>query len=274
MITGFKLLQSDDLADLLQFLNKEPARNVFFRSRIHDGVDEQSAPLWGWYEDGELRSALYVGPNLVPADLTDAAVEAFAHRLQEQGRTYASIVGERRDVEALWKLLNGHWPAARLIRTSQPYMVLEQKLQPTAPDVRSMTAADLDSYVRASAAMFTSEVDIDPSLLSGMGYRMRVQDTIRRGLAFGVTDAQGITRFKTDVGCVTDDYCQIQGVWVHPELRGLALSRQWLATAIALIQREWSPNVCLYVNDFNKPALALYRRLGFQPIAEYQTIFF
>lgn len=274
MNSGFKLLQSEDLADLLTFLNEAPARNVFFRSRVQAGIDEQTAPLWGWYENGKLRSALYVGPNLVPADLIEDAVDAFAQRLRNQGRTCASIVGERRDVEALWKMLDTHWPSPRLIRTSQPYMLLQKKLQPTAPDVRAMTQADLDSYAEASAAMFTSEVDIDPSLLTGMGYRMRVQDTIRRGLAFGVTDREGVTRFKTDVGCVTDDYCQVQGVWVHPELRGLGLSSRWLGTAVALIQREFAPNVCLYVNDFNKPALALYRRLGFEPIAEYQTIFF
>ena len=274
MTSGFTVIKQAHLGELQALLDLNPARNVFVRSRIADGIDEQSAPLWGWYENGSLRSALYVGPNVVPVDLCEESAEVFAEQLQNQGRTCASIVGERIDVESLWRRLEPHWQAPRLKRNSQPYMVLENRLTPTAPDVRSISTSDLDSYLLASAAMFTSEVEIDPSLLAGMGYRMRVQDTLRRGLAFGVTDSSGLTRFKTDVGCVTADYCQIQGVWVHPEYRGLGLSEAWLGTTIALIQREFAPNVCLYVNDFNRPALSLYRRLGFREIAEYQTIFF
>jgi uncharacterized protein len=34
------------------------------------------------------------------------------------------------------------------------------------------------------------------------------------------------------------------------------------------------PTLSLYVNDFNAPAITLYRRLGFRDAGELQTIFF
>jgi len=37
---------------------------------------------------------------------------------------------------------------------------------------------------------------------------------------------------------------------------------------------EKSAAVCLFVNDFNAPAIAVYRRLGFTPVAEWASAFY
>jgi predicted GNAT family acetyltransferase len=153
-------------------------------------------------------------------------------------------------------------------------MLLDTAVSAKPVDVRRIEMRELESYATASAAMFAAEVGIDPNQLNAVGYRLRVQDTIRQGRAYGLVDDHGVTRFKTDVGCVSDGYCQIQGVWLHPDWRGQGRAVDLLAQAIAVIQREVSPAVCLYVNDFNRPALATYLRLGFKPIAEFSTIFF
>lgn len=259
---------------LKQLLDTQPARNVFLRSRTLAGIDSLGHPILGYFDNGTLVSALSLGPNLVPVALTPPALEGFVRALQTRQRSCASIVGERTDVAPLWQRLVSTWGPARLVREVQPYLVLREKLTHAVPAIRRMTTADLDSYVVASAAMFTAEVDVDPRSINPSAYRQRVLDSLQGGRSYGLIDDHGVTRFKTDVGCLAGDYCQIQGVWLHPEWRGQGTAASLLGSAIALIQEDFGAEICLYVNDFNRPALATYARLGFEQITEFSTVFF
>jgi predicted GNAT family acetyltransferase len=274
MTDGAFVLEDSDLTDLLSLLDTAPAQHVFVRSRVAGGIERLGHPVWGWREGGILRSALFLGPNLVPIELNDNSLAAFTHLLAVRDRNCASIVGERSEVEQLWREMHLVWGPARLVRESQPYLALDHYLPVSSSEVRRIQLPDLDSYVVASSSMFAAEVGVDPNQLNATGYRLRVQETIREGRAYGLVDEFGFTRFKTDVGCITDDFCQIQGVWLHPDWRGQGKAAALLSAAVAQIQQDFSRGVCLYVNDFNRPALATYARLGFTPIAEFSTIFF
>jgi len=60
---------------------------------------------------------------------------------------------------------------------------------------------------------------------------------------------------------------------VPPCLRGQGTATRALGELCArLLQR--SRVVCLFVNDFNEPALALYRRLGFRQLASWTSVFY
>ena len=142
------------------------------------------------------------------------------------------------------------------------------------PTVRAATLADLDSYLEASVDMFTSEVGISPVAGGVLPYRARVEETIRNGLAFGWFTPDGSTLFKLDVGAFVGDICQLQGVWLAPQLRGQGLSKSLLSQAIKQVQTRIAPEVCLYVNSFNQPALRSYLSLGFVQKSTFATIFF
>jgi hypothetical protein len=75
-----------------------------------------------------------------------------------------------------------------------------------------------------------------------------------------------------DVGCASNRTAQIQGVYVPPELRGRGVGTLAMAACCALAFGR-HPNLSLYVNDFNAPAIALYERIGFrrEPY-DFQTI--
>ena len=46
----------------------------------------------------------------------------------------------------------------------------------------------------------------------------------------------------------------------------------WHPTCRRLFER--SRNVCLFVNDFNASALAVYRRMGFRELADWASAFY
>jgi predicted GNAT family acetyltransferase len=94
---------------------------------------------------------------------------------------------------------------------------------------------------------------------------------ISRGWTY-VYDVGGHLQFKMDVGCASHRTAQIQGVYVPPELRGRGVGTTAMAACCDLAFGR-HPNLSLYVNDFNSPAVALYERIGFrrEPY-DFQTI--
>lgn len=80
--------------------------------------------------------------------------------------------------------------------------------------------------------------------------------------------------FKAEIGAVTPEACQIQGVWVAPDRRGEGLSETGMAAVLEYALRDFSPLVSLYVNDYNAPARAAYRRVGFREVGAFASILF
>jgi len=73
---------------------------------------------------------------------------------------------------------------------------------------------------------------------------------------------------------VTPLACQVQGVWVPPELRGRGHAAHGMAALVTEALRSVAPVVSLYVNDFNIPARAAYRRVGFAQAGTFMSVLF
>ena len=80
--------------------------------------------------------------------------------------------------------------------------------------------------------------------------------------------------FKAEIGAVTDRACQIQGVWVDPQLRGAGMGAAGMAAVVSECLRSVAPVVSLYVNDFNLPARRVYDRVGFQQVGTFASVLF
>ncbi len=126
----------------------------------------------------------------------------------------------------------------------------------------------------ASVAMFTEEVGVSPlGPDGGAAYRARVAELIALGRAFARIE-DGRVMFKAEIGAVTPHACQVQGVWVRPDLRGRGSpSRAWPRWCRSAL-RSVAPVVSLYVNDFNAPARAVYHKVGFAELATLTSILF
>jgi ribosomal protein S18 acetylase RimI-like enzyme len=268
-----------DEALAMAALDHNPVRDVFIASRIlHDGALSSlgPSPLWGAFEDDQLRGLLHVGPNLVPATDDEGACEALA---VAAGGMYPTrmLVGERVAVELLWSLVGASYPAPREVRRRQfvyaadPDGLVRDPRSAGPGLARLAERSDEDRVLRLSAAMYTEEMGENPMARDPDGYRRRVRMLISRGWTY-VYESGGALQFKMDIGCASRHTAQIQGVYVPPELRGRGVGTTAMAACCDLAF-DRHPNLSLYVNDFNGPAVALYERIGFarEPY-DFQTI--
>ena len=275
-------------AELADLLDRDPFVNAALRARLESVRSLAAVRLGGSMlgvrdPSGRLTGALFSGGTLMPVGGGPDAWSALARRLRYRHRVCSSIVGRTEAVSALWRAVAGLWGPARAVRAAQPLLMLgrecEERLRRLGegrrfPAPRPVGMAEIDAYLPAAEAMFAEELGIVPSSSAGrVEYHRRVSATIADQRAFAVFDATGAVSFKADVGVVTADTCQIQGVWTRPDLRG-----QGLATAaLAQIFRhalELAPTVSLYVNDFNAPARRVYQRLGMRSVATLSTVLF
>ncbi|MDL4818905.1 GNAT family N-acetyltransferase [Actinomadura opuntiae] len=265
-------------AEALAILDADPVANVFVGSRVHAaGLDPRrlGAQMWGYLRDGRLSALCYSGANLIPVAAGPQAVRAFAERAQAQGRRCSSIVGPVDAVGDMWEILAPYWGPPRAVRAAQPVMATSTVPGvPADPGVRRVRMEEFDVVYPACVAMFTEEVGISPN--SGDGgvlYRARVAELIREGRAFARIE-DGRVMFKAEVGAVTPRACQVQGVWVPPDLRGQGLSVAGMSAVVREALHSIAPTVSLYVNDYNTRARAAYRRVGFAEYGSFMSILF
>ena len=273
-----RLLDERDRSAVLAICDRDPVTNVFVASRVRAlGLDpgRLGAQMWGHAPGGRLESLCYSGANLVPVAATPDAVGAFAERALRQGRRCSSVVGPADEVQALWALLRPRWGPAREVRPVQPVMVTAgPPLVPPDPLVRRVRTDELDILWPASVAMFTEEVGVSPTIGDGgAAYRTRLEHLIRGGRAFARIE-HGRVIFKAEIGAVTPQACQVQGVWVRPDCRGCGLAAPGMAAVVVEAARSISPLVSLYVNEYNHPARAAYRRVGFAETGRFMSVLF
>lgn len=270
-----RVLGDRDRSALAALCDRDPTSNVFVAERILSGVPlGRGGQMWGWFEDGHLVSACWSGANLVVAEATPAAVDAFAGRAEHEGRRCSSIFGPAEPTLALWQRLSGQWGRAREIRPSQPLMRMDAASPlPGDPLVRRAELDDLGVLIPACVAMFIEEVGYSPvDSDGGWSYRARIEHLVRTGRSF-LRRHNDTVVFKAEVGAVSRTVAQIQGVYVHPYYRGTGLAAPGMASVVNQTLQV-VPTVSLYVNDYNTRAIAAYERVGFRRVGEFATVLF
>ncbi|RKS05198.1 hypothetical protein DFP74_0791 [Nocardiopsis sp. Huas11] len=273
-----RVLGERDREAVHALLDTDPVGNVFVTSRLMaTGISAgpTGTEVWGHVDRGRLTALCYSGANLVPVNAGPAAIRGFADHARWRGRRCSSIVGPVEAVSEFWRQVTPAWGPARVIRSSQPVLEIDGPPRVAAdPLVRRVRPSELNILLPACVAMFTEEVGVPPD--SGDGgalYRARVEELVRTGRAFARIE-DGRVVFKAEIGAVTPHACQVQGVWVHPDLRGRGHSSAGMAAVVEYALAEIAPRVTLYVNDFNTPARATYRKVGFRQVGEVMSVLF
>ena len=272
-----RLLTDADLPAVHAHLNADPIACAVVQARIErEGTltpQRLGAEMVGVDAlDGGLAACCYNGGNLVPISGSAQDLQLIAHYLEQRPRNCTSIVGRDTLVSGLWQSLSHRWLRPRAIREVQPLLLTS--VVPTldiAAELRLAQHDDVEHYVTAAAAMFTEELGVSPyRQATRSAYRQRVEALISARRALVITDRRGVV-FKAEMAAVTEQTCQIQGVWVRPKLRGQGIATAAMSGVLAHAL-QLAPSASLYVNDFNSAACRLYERLGMQQVATISTI--
>lgn len=273
-----------DLREAAALCALDPVSSVLAASRIEvalaSGALRSGSTVWGFERDGRLAALCWAGANLVPVchPQDDEALDAFAEAARRQGRRCSSIVGEAAVVLGLWERLNQAWGPARDVRPDQPSLMIESGplVLPDAA-VRLARPDELDLLLPASVQMFVEEVGYSPLVAGPGAYESRVRTLLEEGRTFvrveeGPDGPEVV--FKADLGAVSSQVAQVQGVWVTPRLRGRRISEHGMAAVVERTLASVAPMVSLYVNRYNTRAMASYRRVGFSEVGRYATVLF
>jgi hypothetical protein len=273
-----RAIDAQSISQLQSLIAQDPIRHCLLAARVESGSGgyrNSYSDLLGYFDDGKLKSALLCGANVVPVNTSLIARQEFASVLSRSGRRSSSIVGPASEVLDLWSRLSPSWGSAREVREDQPVLAMREPSRVIIDDeVRYSTLADLDELVPACVAMFTEEVGVSPNSGGGASaYRNRVAELVSSRRSF-VRYLGDELVFKAEVGTVGSEVAQIQGVWVKPEYRGKGISVPAMATVVKYVLADIAPVVSLYVNNYNAPALATYRNVGFEQVDTFATVLF
>ncbi len=274
-----RVLGAADNGALSQLVNADPYVNVVVAGRLTscDALDfeQLGGELIGIDGPDGLVAACFRGGAVLPVGGGPDSWRRLALHLGRQGRGCTSLVGRAEAIDTMWPLLRQFWGPARLIRAAQPMLMLDHRpAVPADPQVRPLLAAELDRYLPAAEAMFAEELRLAPFTGAARRmYRARLSELVAARRVFVRLDRQGRVAFKAEIGAASLATCQIQGVWVRPELRGRGLGTAALASVIESGLRI-APTASLYVNDFNIAARRSYARLGMRQVATVATVMF
>lgn len=262
-------------AGALEYLARSPYEHVFLSYVILFDVAAatRSQLFVALDDDDRVVGVGYFGRQIALAADDDAVAAAFARRAAGH-RGERMIVGPRATVAAYWKIVRARHAMPRLIRDRQFVMKLDRSTLRPYDNAVSARPARIDDWpvvADNSAAMIAGELEYDPRR-SSPEFTANVRTMIERRL-WWVGEYYGRLVFFCNVGPWSPATAQLQGIWTPPDMRGRGLATSALG-AVCDKLLALSPTLSLYVNDFNSAAISLYERVGFETVAEFQTILF
>ena len=269
---SLKSLGDDDAAAALAFLRRDPLINVYLISRLLEERNASATQMFAVRRNREIVAIASLATNIVLAadpaassDLTETAIAFIADRIVTRMLPVRAIISPATLVESLWQHLRARLDPPTVVRMNQPIYAIRRRFDfPDLTEARYATMSDLDQLVPACAAMHKEEVGIDPLERDAVGYRERIRELVERKRSIvRVVDKKIVA--KTEFSAVTNDAVQLMGVWTNPEFRRRGFARDMLREVCGHLFHK-GKSVTLFVNDFNRPAMALDEGLGFQRI--------
>ena len=260
--------------DAVAFLSRAPYENVYLQWLIESARESPGRIVLAVAERGEICGVAHDASNVALAG-DEESIDAFANALARSRSVPRMIVAPRALVERYWKRLRHKLPQPWAIRTSQPLYALDAASlhAPSAKvaGVARATLGEAGEIVLGAARMAAGELGGEADEIDA-GYRARIEGIIASG-GFWRYRIDGRLVFQCYVGPRTAATAQLQGIWAPPNERGAGYATRGLGGVCRELLAEY-PTLSLYVNDFNRAAIALYERLGFRLVGEFASVIF
>jgi hypothetical protein len=261
-----------DLGAILDFLLRDEALCVPFTSRLRAGTRGCDVYFDTDRKGGVEESFLYTSSGLLLPVLArkDTCRDGLQDLLRDLSPVVHSVMGVGRCVEAIEALL----PIPPTTRIEYFLMTLHRTsfrrvLPVDAPGVhvRRADPYDADALFPLQKGYEMEEVIIDPSHFSDAQCMRFLKRSLKDELVYvAEKDGEPVAKAATNARGFTVD--QVGGVYTVPHERGKGFG----AVVVAELLKETfleKQAACLFVKKRNRPAIALYDRLGFAPVTDY-----
>lgn len=281
MPRSLKQLGPEARADALGFCARQPERTAYIAGWLAEGGLERSpqvsrAWLLAETRGGAIVGLVYVSATgiVMPALGSDDALDGVVDVARANPSAVRVLVGERRQIGALWRKLGRLGLEARLSRDQLGYAVTRAGfVMPREPLLPLEVALPrhLDQVVDASAKMAREEAGDDPQARNPEMFRTRIEERLVRGRDF-IHLERGKLVFKSNVAVLSHLGGQVEGIYTPPSARGRHIGKRGTAAVTAWVL-ERAERAVLLVNEDNTPAIQLYEDLGYTQTHESRTIF-
>lgn len=272
---GVQRLTAGCEAPALDFLARRPAHTAYLAGLIHANGLESPANRGEFYAYRNREQAIEGIALVGHAATFESASAAATHALGRRASRHAETVlirGERGQVENFWLHYVERGRAAELT-CRELLLELNGPAGPCAAgyELRPAVDGELEQVVAMNSALLLDERGSDPLKLDPEGFRERTLRRIRRGQVW-VWAPRGAVIFKAEIIARTPEVVYLEGVFVRRDERGKGHGLNAMRRLSHLLLQD-ARSVCLFVNEGNGAAQALYRKVGYRPAGRYDTIY-
>jgi predicted GNAT family acetyltransferase len=261
-----------DLPAILEFLLRDEALCVPFTSRLRGGTRGCDVYYSGDPKGAMTDSILISSAGLLLPVLSrgENGHDELGKLLRSLNPTVHSIMGVGRCVDVAEALL----PLPPTTRVEYFLMTLNRAgIRPALPlpdqglRVRQADPADAEALFELQKGYELEEVVIDPSHFSDSQCMKMLRLALRDELVF-VAERDGVPVAKAATNARGFGVDQVGGVYTAPPDRNKGIGALVMGELLKAIFKE-KEGACLFVKKRNRPAIALYDRLGFAPVTDY-----
>lgn len=267
-------LGAEHQESVYDFLARSPIENVMMMGVIlEEGLASNIYREFVGYREGkEWLAIAYFSGDISLYAPEARAIRPMAEFALKRAPLIPRIISRKETVDQFWEIFQ-QAPYPILFDRRQLVYTLDPADLPAVDvsAIRLATLDDADEVAVLASAMSREEIQMDPLKDHPVSYHRLIEHRIKLQRYY-VLEENGAIKFQVHLNALTPYAGQVTGVYTPPAFRRKGYAQRGMgAFSHHALQR--TPQLCLFVNDFNTAAIRLYESLGYKQVMEYRAIF-
>jgi GNAT superfamily N-acetyltransferase len=269
-------LTEADRREMIEFLSIRPVHTVVMTSFINDNgvVSELNRGKFFGYRnaEGKFEGIALIGHTTLVEARSEEALEALAIKARLSETPIHLIMSSGDDAERFWHYYGDGRTQPRLTCTETLFEVaFPYAVRKCEWNIKNAGMEQLIPVAEAQAEVAFIECGVDPMQMDREGFLKRVARRIEQGRVFSVFE-DGKLIFKVDIIAETDETIYLEGIYVHPDLRGQGIGPKCLAK-LTLKLLERAGHICMLSNVDFTGAHHSFMKAGYKATDKCVTLF-